>query len=278
MPTNAMSHPSTDAATTDRFDVESADGTRLAVWVDGDGPALVLVHGAPSDHTTFDPLVHELRRGLTTYAMDRRGSGASGDSAAFAIEREFEDVAAVVDAVAARTGGPVAVWGHSYGANPAMGGAALTTNVHHLVLYEPSFGLAYPAGAIDAIEHAVAAGDRRAAIRAAFVDTGVMTDEEFDALRASPRWPKILASAPTLPRECRVEAAWVWQPGQFAGITAPTLMLAGSETDPELAECTHRAAAAIPNAEIRVLEGHAHFAFKSDPAMVATIIRDFIAS
>jgi pimeloyl-ACP methyl ester carboxylesterase len=129
-----------------RFDVRSTDGTSLAIWVDGGGPPLVLVHGSLIDHTTFDPLVDELRNGVTTFAMDRRGFGASGDAVGYAIEREFEDVAAVVEAVAARTGGPVGLWGHSYGAGCAMGGAALTNNVHHLVLYEPGLGIPYPAG------------------------------------------------------------------------------------------------------------------------------------
>ncbi len=268
---------STEAATA-RFDVVSPDGTPLAVWVDGNGSALVLVHGSPSEHTTFDPLVQELRGDLTTFAMDRRGSGASGDTPPYSIEREFEDVAAVVDAVAHRTGGQVTLWGHSYGCNAAMGGAALTANIRHLVLYEPSLGLAYPNGEIEAIEAAVAAGDRGGAIRAAFVDTGVMTDQEFEAFKAGPRWPKVLAAAPTLPRECRVEHSWVYHPGQFDGITARTLLLTGSDTDPALAELTTRAAAAIPNARIRLLDRHGHFAFKTDPVLIASIIREFISS
>ena len=273
-----MSDTSTTRATTARLDVQSPDGTPLAVWVDGDGPALVLVHGCPSEHTTFDPLVAELRPNVTSYAMDRRGSGASGDMAPYAIEREFEDVAAVIEAVAARTGGPVALWGHSYGCNPAMGGAALSANVHHLVLYEPSFGLTYRPGAIDAIEQAVAAGDAERAIRAAFVDTGVMTDEDFEAFKAGPRWPNVVASAPTLPRECRVENDWVYRRGHLDAISAPTLLLTGSDTDPELTSCTQQAAAAIPNAQIRTLDGHGHFAYKTDPAMVAAIVRDFITT
>jgi pimeloyl-ACP methyl ester carboxylesterase len=264
--------------TASRLEVRSPDGTPLAVWVDGTGPPLVLVHGCPSEHTTFDPLVAVLRADMTTYAMDRRGSGASGDTTPYAIEREFEDVAAVVDAVAARTGRPVALWGHSYGCNPAMGGAARTPNVRHLILYEPSFGLTYPPGAIEAIEEAVTAGDPETAIRAAFVDTEVMTIDEFDAFKASPRWSKVVASVPTLPRECRVENDWVYEPGQFDRITAPTLFLAGSDTNPELAACTQWAAAAIPHARMRVLDGHAHFAYKTDPAMVAAIIRDHIAA
>ncbi len=128
-----------------------------------------MVHGSIADHTTFDPFVEVLRTDLTTFSMDRRGFGASGDAPGYAIERDFEDVAAVVDAVAARTGGPVALWGHSYGANCAMGGAALTSNVHHLVLYEPSLGLTYPPGSIESIEDAVAAGDMDAAIVAVLV-------------------------------------------------------------------------------------------------------------
>jgi pimeloyl-ACP methyl ester carboxylesterase len=270
-----MSTTDTTGTTTDRIEVRSADGTPLAVWVGGEGPAVVLVHGSPSEHSTFDPLVAELRHHFTTFAMDRRGSGASGDTAPYAVEREFEDVAAVVDEAAARSGGPVVLWGHSYGANPAMGGAALSTDVHRLVLYEPSFGLSYPDGAIEAIEEAVAAGDRAGAVRAAFVDTGVMTAEEFDDFRASPRWPKVLDSVPTMAREARVEHTWTYPPGGFGTITAPTLLLTGSETPPGVAELTSRAAAAIPGSEVRVLEGHGHFAHRSDPAMVAAIVREF---
>src|SRR5262245_11620130 len=123
---------SADSATelrADRFDVHSADGIPIAVWVDGAGPALVMVHGSIADHTTFEPFIAVLREHVTTYCLDRRGFGASGDTAGYAIESDCDDVAAVVDAVTARTGGPVALWGHSYGANCAMGGAARSTNV-----------------------------------------------------------------------------------------------------------------------------------------------------
>lgn len=114
----------------------------------------------------------ELRNGVATFSMDRRGLGESGDATGYSIEREFEDVAGVVDAVAARTGGAVALWGHSYGANCAMGGAALTINVHHLVLYEPSLGLTYPPGSIESIERKVTVGDMEAALLEVLVDIG----------------------------------------------------------------------------------------------------------
>ncbi len=210
--------------------------------------------------------------------MDRRGFGASGDTHGYAIERDFQDVAAVVDDVAARTGRPVALWGHSYGANCAMGGAALTTNVHRLVLYEPSLGIAYPPGSIDRIEAALARGDHDAAIATVLVDILEMTNEEIDVYRASPLWPARLAAAPTIPRECRVEESWVYQPGQFDSVVATTLLLTGSNSVPVVTEATDLAAAAIPDAEIRVLEGHDHFAHRTDPAMVAEIVGRFIAS
>jgi pimeloyl-ACP methyl ester carboxylesterase len=273
----AMDRTSPGNAIANRFEVLSADGISLAVWVDGSGPPLVMVHGSIADHTTFDPFVEVLRDDMTTFSMDRRGFGASGDAPGYSIERDFDDVAAVVDAVAARTGGPVALWGHSYGANCAMGGAALTNDVHHVVLYEPSLGLTYPAGSIEAIEDAVAAGDMDAAIVAVLVGILEMTDEEIDSLRSSPLWPARLAAAPTVPRECRVEDGWVYEPGQFDGITAPALLLAGSESLPALTKATHEAAAAISGARIRVLDGHAHFAHKTDPAMVSAIIQQFVS-
>jgi pimeloyl-ACP methyl ester carboxylesterase len=271
-----MSPLHADVHSTSRFDVRSADGTSLAVWVDGLGPPLVLVHGSLADHTTFEALVHELRDGVTTYAMDRRGFGASGDAAAYSVEREFEDVAAVVDAVTARAGEPVVLWGYSYGAGCAMGAAALTTNVRQLVLYEPGLGIAYQPGQIEGIEEAVAAGENEVAILAVLVEILGMTKEEIDALRSSPRWPNLLAGAPLVTREARAEDSWVYRPGQFDAITCPTLFLAGSESPPVMAEATRRASAAIPGAETRVLEGHSHLAHRTDPAMVAAILRQVL--
>jgi pimeloyl-ACP methyl ester carboxylesterase len=275
-----MRHGNTAEATASRFGVQAADGTSLAVWVEGEGPPLVLVHGSLQDHTASGLLVHELQGGMSTFSMDRRGFGASGDAAAYSIEREFEDVASVVDAVAARADGPVALWGHSYGASCAMGGAALTTSVHRLVLYEPSLGLAYPPGSIDSIEEKVATGDMEGALLEVLVDIVGMTADEVEAVRSSPQmpWAARLATVQTVARECRAEEGWVYRSGQFSGIAAPTVLLAGSESPPVLSEATRRAADAIPNAHIRILEGHAHIAHRTDPAMVAAIIRECVAS
>lgn len=234
-----------------------------------------MVHGGLADHTRFGPLVDELRTDVTTFSMDRRGRGASGDATGYSIEREFEDVAGVVDAVASQVAGPVALWGHSYGANCAMGAAVLTDAVRYLVLYEPGLGFHYPPGSIEATEEALAAGDKEAAIRGLLVGVLGATEEELQVMRSSPLWPSRLATVPTMPRELRAEDDWVYQPGQFDAIAAPTLLLAGSESPSAQDEATRRAAAAIPAAQIRVLEGQGHFAIQSHPALVASIIRDF---
>jgi pimeloyl-ACP methyl ester carboxylesterase len=157
-----------------------------------------------------------------------------------------------------------------------MGGAVVSANVDHLILYEPSLGLRYPKGSIETIEAALARGEPDAAIVAVLVDILEMTEEEIDAFRSSPLWPVRLAAAHTIPRECRAEEGWRYQPGQFDALTAPTLLLTGAASVPVVREATDRAAAAIPNAEIHELQGHGHFAHKTDPAMVSTVIRQFI--
>ena len=208
--------------------------------------------------------------------MDRRGFGASGDAAGYDPEREFEDVAAVVEAVAGHAGEPVALFGHSYGAGCAMGAAALTGAVPRLVLYEPGLGISYPSGSIEEIEAAVAAGDLDTAALLVLEGIVGLTEEEAAALRSGPRWPGLLACTPTVPRECRAEDGWDYRPGRLDGITAPTLLLAGSETPADLKAATDRAAAAIGGVRVQVLEGHAHLAHRTDPAMVAAAIRRFV--
>lgn len=78
----------------------SLDGTEIAYWTGGTGPPLVVVHGTPADHTRWRPLLPHLEPHATVHAMDRRGRCGSGDGPRYALAREFEDVAAAVDAVA----------------------------------------------------------------------------------------------------------------------------------------------------------------------------------
>lgn len=261
---------------TDQLIVTSTDGTRLAVWISGAGPPMVLVHGSFGDHTAWDVPLEVMNERYTTYAMDRRGFGASSDQEPYSIQREFDDVTAVVEAVADASDESAIVWGHSYGANCAMGGASRSTAVRNLVLYEPSLGLTYPAGAIEAAETALIKGDRDGAVRRMLLDVLEMSPEEVGALKASPRWPNLLANAHTTPRECRVEETWVYGPGQFSTIEARTLLLSGTESPKPLRDATTLAGERIPGAIIESLQGHGHFAHRTHPAMVAGIIAEFI--
>jgi len=261
---------------TERWDVPTSDGETVAVWVEGNGPPLVLVHGSMSNHSGFAPLIGELRDEVTALAMDRRGFGASPDGTEYSAEREFTDVATVVDAAASRTGEPVVLLGHSWGASCALGAASRLSSLRALVLYEPSLGLRYPPGSIDRMAARVASGDNESAVVEMLADIAGLTDSEIDALRAQPNWPERVATAPTVIREARIEEGWDWQPDRFADIDVPTLLLTGSETTAELAEVTAYTAAAIPGARVHVLVGHGHVAHRFAPAVVAEVLRDWM--
>ena len=118
----------------DNFEITSPDGTRIGCHSSGTGPPLVLVHGTSGTHAAFDLLVPRLVEKYTLIAIDRRGCGTSGDAPGpYSIEREFEDVAAVVNSA----GEGVSLFGHSYGGLVALGAAPLARNLAKLVLYEP---------------------------------------------------------------------------------------------------------------------------------------------
>lgn len=257
---------------TERLDVTASDGNRITVWVDGTGPGIVLVHGSMCDHTTFNALVSELRANFRCYAMDRRGFGASPESGEYSADREFDDVATVVDAAAALEGTPVALFGHSWGASCAMGGAARTRHIRQLLLYEPSLGLRYPPNAIEAIDAKVASGDFEGAVLFVLADIAGMQEDEIEALRSSAVWPARVATAPTIAREARIESNWVLRPGQFKDIAAPTLLLSGSESPRELGDVVRRSAESIPGSRIKILDGHGHFAYRTHPRTVASVI------
>jgi pimeloyl-ACP methyl ester carboxylesterase len=118
--------------------VGSNDGTTIVFRRSGAGPPLVLVHGTTGAHWRFSFLAPVLAERFTVYAVERRGRGESGDAEAYAIEREFEDVAAVVDSLDE----PATLFGHSYGATVSLGAALLMQNLRTLILYEPAPGFA----------------------------------------------------------------------------------------------------------------------------------------
>ena len=79
--------------------IRSKDGVPIAYGRSGEGVPLVLIHGATADHTRWMPILPELEKHFTVYAVDRRGRGKSGDADPYAIDREYEDVVTVVDSI-----------------------------------------------------------------------------------------------------------------------------------------------------------------------------------
>ena len=255
--------------------VDSRDGTRIAFWRSGSGPAVLLVHGATADHTTTWRYVRpELERRFTVYAMDRRGRGGSGDSSSYDLQREAEDVAAVAGSI----GEPVGVVGHSYGALCAIEAALLTDNVRRLVLYEgvPLRGTElYAPGLIDHLGAMHAAGDMEAVLVAMYRDLVGMPPEEIELLRAQgDAWRVRLANVATLPRELRAEERYRFVPDRFRHMRASTLLVVGGDSHPrELANATG-VAAALPDARVVTLEGQQHAAMYTAPdVFVREVVR-----
>lgn len=259
----------------------SADGTRIAFWTSGTGPPLVLVHGMTADHTTFAALVPHLHSSVTVHAMDRRGRGASRDAADHGLEREFEDVAAVADAVADASGAPVAVFGHSFGGLCAFGAAALTASIDRLVLYEgwPSAGPgthAVPPPLIERLEDLLADDAREELLEVFMREVVGVSDDELASFRAAPAWANRVAAAHTIPREARAENRAHLDPEQAASPTDPTLLLVGGRSPDALrAEC-ETIAATLPDARVAVIEGQQHTAHHVEPDTVARLVVDFL--
>jgi pimeloyl-ACP methyl ester carboxylesterase len=261
--------------------VESRDGTEIAVWTSGQGPPLVLVHGAVADHTRWRPLLPYLEPHVTVHAMDRRGRGASGDAPGYAIEREFEDVAAVVDAVADASGSATDLYGHSFGGLCAFGGATLTANVGRLVLYEgwppaDPRGHQLPPGVGGRLDALLAEGNRDAVVETMFREVVLMPEAELAALRAQPAWPARVAAAHTIVRELRALTQVSFDPGRAARITVPTLLLTGSDSDDPFAADLGTVAAALPDARVGVLDGQRHVADILAPELFARRLVAFL--
>jgi len=255
--------------------VESSDGTELACHVAGDGPPLVLVHGTSADHTRWAPVIDALSADFTTYAMDRRGRGASADGDDYAIEREFEDVAAVVDAI----GGDVDVLGHSYGAVCALEATLRTPRVGRLLLYEPPLPIGieiYPQGLVERLSELLATGDHEGVVSTFFQEVVRMPRAELEAVRRDPSWQARVAAAHTIPREVRI--ADVYQPDfqHFAGVRVPTLLLLGGDSPTFLVEPTRRLHGTISGSRLAVMPGQQHVAINTAPDLFLEHVLDFL--
>ncbi len=257
--------------------VTSRDGTRIAYERSGTGPPLVFVHGGWDDHTAWRQVLPTLAKQYTVYAMDRRGCGQSDayrDD--YDVERDFEDVAAVVDMI----GEPTHLVGHSIGGFCALHGALLTPNVHGLVIYEPPLGgpdLA-PAVVLDRIEALVAAGDRdKAAV--VFVHAVVgLSRSDVEHQRTSPTWSLRVAGVHAVPPGLRAFGRFHFDPDRLRVLDVPTLLLVGSDTTIYLKETVATVAEAVPDAQVVVLPGQRHNANITAPDLLAAEILRFLAA
>ncbi|MFC7154712.1 alpha/beta fold hydrolase [Halomarina halobia] len=225
----------------------------------------MLVHGTTADHTRWVSVLPALKEHFTVYAIDRRGRGESGDADEYALEREFEDVAAVVESI----NNPVILLGHSYGALCSLEAALRTDNLHTLVLYEPPLPVSDhdpdTEDVLDEMTALVDDGENEQALVLFFSGVVGMPSAELDALRSAPNWPARVDAAHTAIREERARKGYEFDAARFAGLTAPTLLLSGSESAPFLTDATDVLDDALPNSRIAVLDGQAHAAMNTAP-------------
>lgn len=266
----------------------SSDGTTIAYDRLGSGPPLILVSGASVDRRADDQLAEALAAHSTVYNYDRRGRGDSTDTLPFAVEREIEDIAALLD-VAARDAaqnagqdahdgaGTAAVVGFSSGAALA-GRAAAALPVRALVMWEPPFmtdseGLARAKDYTENLNAALDAGDPDGALTT-FLHYVGLPDEAIDGTRQSPYWAAGVRLAPTLAYDNAAMGNDSVVPVDVYGrITAPTLVLAGGASPAFLPAAAQAVAAAIPGAQTGILEGQVH---NVDATVFAEAVRSFL--
>lgn len=243
--------------------VTSKDGTSIAYEEHGTGPALVIVAGALADrHVAAPPLLVELlARDLTVYNYDRRGKGDSGDMRPYAVEREIEDIEAVIDAA----GGEASLYGHSSGGALALLAAArLGTKVRRLALYEVPYnqdpkGKAAWKDYVSRLATFLAEGRNGDAV-ALFLQIMGMSTEQIAGMRRAQSWPAMEAAGRTLAYDhiaiLGPEAAI--PVGIAAGVTVPVLVMCGGASLPFMKATAETLSTIMPHAEMRILDGQTH--------------------
>jgi pimeloyl-ACP methyl ester carboxylesterase len=260
----------------------SPDGTRIADFVSGDGPPLVLVHGAAADHTTFRAVEPILARRHRVHAIDRRGRGASGDGPAYAIDREYEDLAEVVDALAAEGGDPVDVLGHSYGGRLGLGAALRTTSIRQLVVYE---GAPAPPDApyqepelLSRLQSLADAGRNEELLMTFLSEVVGMNAADLEAYRANPVWPARVAAAPTIVREVAAESSEAAGLDALGAVTVPVLQVLGGASRPAFRSATEALDARLADGRIVVIDGAKHAAHHTHADRLVAEVESFLAA
>jgi pimeloyl-ACP methyl ester carboxylesterase len=260
--------------------VTSKDGTSIAYDSQGSGPAVILVGGGLDDGTENAPLVPELAEHFTVYNYARRGRGLSGDTLPYAVEREIEDIEALI----VEAGGGAHLYGVSSGGALALEAAAAGIAVDKLAVYEVPYNVAddWPQRWWEYVEElqAVLAEGRRGDALALFMRLAGSSEEDIAGASSSPFWPDLEALAHTLAYDAACLGDGQPPTARLARITRPTLVATGVDArlpgaaawvlalDPAADEV----AANIPNSERVTMEGQSHVA---DPKAVALVLERF---
>lgn len=254
--------------------VHAPDGVRIACELSGEGPPLVLVHGAGSARWSFDAVRPHLDGCFTVIAIDRRGRGDSTDGDGYGLEREFEDVAAAV-----RDAGEGALlMGHSYGGLVAAGAARLL-DLPRLALYEPAMGGGLASMAtIERWEGLLAEGDPDTVVREFYRDIAGYDDDAIDELAGSPVWDARRRIVPTVPRELRAELAHRFDAAHMSDLALPVLLLVGTESPAWAVRSVAAHGEAIPGSVTRRLAGQGHSANMTAPELLAAELERFFAA
>jgi pimeloyl-ACP methyl ester carboxylesterase len=240
--------------------VTSKDGTKIAFDRSGQGPPLVLVTGAMCTRFGASSLPRLLAPHFTVYDYDRRGRGESGDTKPYAVEREVEDIEALID----EAGEAAHVYGHSSGGALALEAAMrLGDKIASLAVYEVPYNddpaaqegwRAYG----ERLGEVVAAGGTGEAVEL-FMKLVGMPDARLAQMKAGPVWPRLAAIGPSLPYDHAVMGENAVVPRERAArVRTKTLVMNGSATYPFMAVAAVTLSKAMPHAQHRVLEGQTH--------------------
>ncbi|HEU5262920.1 MAG TPA: alpha/beta hydrolase [Gemmatimonadales bacterium] len=256
----------------------SRDGTTIAYDPLGEGQPVILVDGAFCSRS-FGPmpkLAPHLARDFTVFAYDRRGRGDSGDTAPYAVEREIDDL----DALIRQAGGSAFVYAISSGAALALEAAASGLSIKKLALYEPPFMVGNPAHLPPVDHHAqlvrlVAEGRRSDAVTFYMKDIIGMPGLLVTVFRFLPMWSKLKAVAHSLPYDSAIMGDFSLPTRRAASVTMPTLVISGDKSMPVLREAARRLAEFIPGAQLRTLARQTH---NVAAEALVPVLKEFFAS
>ncbi|HEY9013188.1 MAG TPA: alpha/beta hydrolase [Devosia sp.] len=260
--------------------VTSKDGTRIAYDSVGSGPAVLLVDGALCYRGSGPalPLADELKDQFTVYTYDRRGRGESGDTQPYAVEREIEDLQAVI----AAAGGSVMLYGIFSGGALALETANRTAAVSKVFVYEIPFitdtSRKLAPGYVERMNELVRAGNRGGALKH-FMRTGVGVPAfAVFMMQFMPMWKRLKEIAPTLVYDTALtapmQASRTIAPGTWANLTQPVMAVGGTKSDTWMRNAQKSIADALPNARHGELEGENHMV---KPTSIAPMIKEFFA-